>query len=169
MKQSSQQQQTNQRSAARRGRIAGMVLLAGIAVASLSGGAWADAAAAPAAPGGAATPGRPAGVEGLIGHLHQELKITPAQESLFLKVADVMREDAATMSTLAKKRADGAATMTAVDDLKSYAEISEAHAQGTKRMIPVFQELYSSMSEAQKKLADVEFRDHYATHHRRKR
>ena len=148
-----------------------MVLLAGIAVASLSCGAWADAAGAPAAsaPGPSAAPGRPAGVEGLIGHLHQELKITPAQESLFLKVADVMREDAATMSTLAKKRADGAATMTAVDDLKSYAEISAAHAQGTQRMIPVFQELYSSMSEAQKKLADVEFRDHYAPHHRRKR
>lgn len=76
-----------------------------------------------------------------------------------------MRENTDTMSTLAKKRADTANTMTAVDDLKSYADISEAHAEGTKRMITAFQPLYDSMSDDQKKTADREFREHYATHH----
>jgi len=38
--------------------------------------------------------------------------------------------------------------------------------KGTKKMIPIFQALYGSMSEAQKKAADVEFREHYAAHHR---
>jgi hypothetical protein len=35
-------------------------------------------------------------------------------------------------------------------------------------MIPVFQALYDSMSDAQKKAADDEFREHYAAHHHQK-
>ena len=105
------------------------------------------------------------GVDGLIAHLHEEFMVTPAQEDLFQKLAAVMREDADTMSALAKRRSDGAKSNSAVDDLKSYAEIAEAHAEGTKRMIPVFQALYDSMSDEQKKAADVEFREHYAAHH----
>jgi len=94
--------------------------------------------------------------------------ITSAQESLFQNLAAAMRENAETMSTLAQKRAKATQTMTAVDDLKSYAEISEAHADGARKMITAFQPLYDSMSDDQKKAADVEFRDHYATHHRGK-
>lgn len=108
-----------------------------------------------------------AGVTGLIAHLHAELKITPEQEALFQKLAAVMRDNAETMGTLAKNRADSAKTMTAVDDLKSYAEISAAHAEGSKKMISAFQPLYDSMSDEQRKAADEEFREHYATHHRR--
>ncbi len=108
------------------------------------------------------------GVDGLIAHLHQEFMVTPAQEELFQKLANVMREDADNMSALAKKRSENAKTNTAVEDLQSYAEIAEAHAEGTKRMIPVFQALYESMSDAQKKAADIEFREHYASHHHHK-
>lgn len=106
-----------------------------------------------------------AGVNGLIAHLHEELKITPAQESAFQQLADVMRENADTMSALAKKRVNAARTVTAVDDLKSYAEISAAHAEGAKKMITAFQPLYDSMSADQKQVADEEFRQHYSTHH----
>jgi len=108
------------------------------------------------------------GVDGLIAHLHEQFRISPTQETLFQKLADVMRENADTMNMLTKKRVDNAKTSTAVDDLKSYSEISEAHAAGTKKMIPVFQALYDSMSDAQKKAADAEFREHYAAHHHRK-
>jgi hypothetical protein len=108
------------------------------------------------------------GVDGLIAHLHEELKITPSQETRFQKLADVMRENAETMGSLAKSRADSAKTMTAMDDLQSYAEISEAHAEGSKKMIAAFQPLYDSMSDDQKTIADREFRDHYSTHHRGK-
>lgn len=69
-----------------------------------------------------------------------------------------MRENAETMSRLAQERAEHAQTATALDDLKSYAEISEAHADGTKRMIQAFQALYDSMSPEQKNAADAEFR-----------
>jgi hypothetical protein len=143
--------------------VTGAFLLSGIAMASVPARSWADG---PAVQAGAARARAATGVDGLIAHLHQELKITPAQEALFQKLADVMRENAETMSTLAKRRVDAAGTVTAVEDLKSYAEISEAHAAGAKKMITVFQPLYDSMSDDQKKAADAEFREHYATHHR---
>jgi hypothetical protein len=48
--------------------------------------------------------------------------------------------------------------MSAVEDLKSYSEIAEAHADGLKKFIPVFEPLYASMSDAQKKDADKLFK-----------
>ncbi len=139
-------------------------------MAHLPGRTWADAA--PAQTATQTTTSAPSaathGVDGLIAHLHEKFQITPAQENLFQKLADVMRENADTMRLLAKKRADGAKTSTAVDDLKSYSEISEAHAAGIKKMIPAFQALYDNMSDARKKAADDEFREHYAEHHHRK-
>jgi protein CpxP len=105
------------------------------------------------------------GFDALVKHLHGEFKITSAQEALWQKVVDVMRENAETLNKLAKSRSGNAHTMTAVDDLKSYSEISEAHAQGTKRLIPVFQALYDSMTDDQKKAADTEFQEHYRGHH----
>jgi protein CpxP len=99
-----------------------------------------------------------AGIDALIEHLHDSLKITAEQEPLWHDVTEVMRESAETMSRLAQQRAERAQAATALDDLKSYAEISEAHAAGTKRMIRVFQALYDSMSAEQKNAADAEFR-----------
>lgn len=152
--------------------ISGAIALASVAVANMPAIAWAadPAGQAPtaASPVPTATSAPTRGVDGLIAHLHTEFMVTPAQEDLFQKLATVMREDADAMSALAKKRADGAKTNSAVDDLKSYAEIAGAHAEGAKRMIPVFQALYDSMSDAQKKAADTEFRDHYATRHHHK-
>ena len=147
------------------------ILMSSIALASLLGRSWAEAA--PGMPvsaqtANAAPRAATGGVDALIAHLHDKFKILPAQESLFQKLADTMRADAGTMSALAKKRADGATTRTAVDDLKSYAEISEAHAGGAKKMIPVFEALYDTMTDAQKKAADDEFREHYAAHHHQK-
>jgi hypothetical protein len=98
------------------------------------------------------------GIDALIDHLHDSLKITAEQEPLWHGVTEVMRENAATMSRLAQERAEHSQTATALDDLQSYAEISEAHAAGTKRMILVFQALYDGMSPGQKKAADAEFR-----------
>jgi LTXXQ motif family protein len=143
----------------------GLFLVACLAIANLPAISLAGGASNQA-PTVRSTPAR--GVDGLIAHLHEEFKVTPAQEDLFQKLATVMREDADSMSALAKKRSEGAKTNSAVDDLKSYAEIAEAHADGAKRMIPVFQALYDSMSDTQKQAADIEFREHYATHHHHK-
>ncbi len=109
---------------------------------------------------------RSGGVDGLIQHLHDNLMITHSQEQLWQAVAKIMRENADTLNALAKTRAERADTANAIDDLKSYAEISEAHANGTKRLLPAFEALYNSMSAEQKQKADAEFRGHYRGHHR---
>jgi len=96
-------------------------------------------------------------VEERIKDFHTKLKITPAQEELWNNVIQVMRDNAKTMEALIKARSEKASTMTAVDDLKSYGEIAEAHADGLKKFIPVFEPLYASMSDAQKKNADTLF------------
>jgi protein CpxP len=102
-------------------------------------------------------------VEARIKELHTKLNITPAQEELWKNVTQVMRDNAKTMEALIKARSDKTTTMTAVDDLKSYREIAEAHADGLKKFIPVFEPLYASMSDAQKKNADTFFRHHGPT------
>ncbi len=95
-----------------------------------------------------------------IANMCAKLKITAAQEDQWAKVAQVMREDAKTMDTLIQARTDHAKDMTAVDDLKSYGEITDAHADGIKKLTPAFAALYSSMSDSQKKDADALFRQH---------
>ena len=91
--------------------------------------------------------------------LHDRLQITPTQEALWSKVADVMRSNDRTMDALAKTRRDAAATRTAAEDLRSYGEITEAHAVGIKTFAAAFQGLYDSMSKAQKSNADEVFRN----------
>jgi hypothetical protein len=101
-----------------------------------------------------------------IKNMHDKLKITTAQEELWSKVEQTMREDAKVMDALTQTRADHAKEMTAVDDLKSYGEIAAAHADAIKKLTPVFAALYDNMSEAQKKAADTLFRqgDHEHGH-----
>jgi len=90
--------------------------------------------------------------------MHAKLKITSVQEAQWIKVGETMRDNAKTMDALTQARFDHAKDMTAVDDLKSYAEIAEAHADGIRKLPPVFAALYDSMSDAQKKEADALFR-----------
>ena len=91
--------------------------------------------------------------------LHSKLKITSEQEGKWNKVAETMLSDAKTMDALTQIRIDHDKDMTAVDDLKSYSAIAEAHANGIKTLIPVFEALYVSMSDTQKKEADILFHD----------
>ncbi len=99
-------------------------------------------------------------VEARIKELHTKLMITPEQEEAWNGVAQVMRDDAKTMEALIKTRTESASTMTAVNDLKSYGEIAQAHADGIKNFTTVFEPLYAGMSDAQKKTADTLFRQH---------
>ena len=96
-------------------------------------------------------------VEMRIKDMHTRLQITTAQEDQWMKVSQVMRDNAKQMDALTKTRAEKN-DMSALDDLKSYSEITEAHAAGMREFTPVFKTLYESMSELQKKNADVFFR-----------
>ena len=97
-------------------------------------------------------------VEARITDMHAKLKITAAQEDQWGKVAQVMRDNEKAIEPLIKARKENSKTMTVVDDLKSYGEITDAHADGIKKFTPVFATLYDSMSDAQKKQADTLFR-----------
>ena len=90
-----------------------------------------------------------------IKELHATLKITKGQEELWNALIQLMRENAKTMDTLAQARAEKAKTMNAVEDLKSYSEITDAYADGQKKFIPAFEALYNAMSDDQKKNADT--------------
>ncbi|MGD0232347.1 MAG: Spy/CpxP family protein refolding chaperone [Syntrophorhabdales bacterium] len=113
-------------------------------------------------PGPAPVVKTPAGdrVEARIKELHTKLNITPAQEGLWNNVTQAMRDNAKTMETLIKARSEKMGTMTAVEDLKAYGEIVEAHADGIKKFVSAFEPLYAGMSDAQKKSADTLFRYH---------
>jgi periplasmic protein CpxP/Spy len=101
-------------------------------------------------------------VEAHIASLHTRLQITPAQETQWNAVAQAMRDSAQKMEAAIQQRQQ-AKTMTAVDDLKAYQAIADAHSQGLQELIPAFDALYASMSDEQKKNADAVFsrsRDH---------
>ena len=97
-------------------------------------------------------------VEARITNMHAKLKITQAQEVQWANVAQVMRDNEKAVEPLIKARKENAKTMTAVDDLKSYGEVTDAHADGIKKFTPVFATLYAGMSDNQKQEADALFR-----------
>ncbi len=94
--------------------------------------------------------------EARIADLHAKLKITEAQEKQWSNVAQIMRENAAEMESLAKARKEKG-SLNAVDDLKSYSTIADAHAAGLKKFIPAFETLYAELGADQKQAADKLF------------
>ena len=97
---------------------------------------------------------RDGAVEKHIKDLHATLKITSAEESQWNEVAKTMRENAKDLDRAIDKRMAGAS---AIEDLNSYAEIAQVHANGVKKLASVFSGLYSAMSDDQKKEADEVF------------
>jgi hypothetical protein len=93
-----------------------------------------------------------------IRELHKKLKITDAQKPQWDALAQVMRDNARKMADLEKRRSDDAKSMTAVDVVKSYSEVIDAHEDGMKKFIPAFEDLYNSLSDSQKRIADSLFR-----------
>jgi len=97
-------------------------------------------------------------VEARIQEMHAKLAITAEQEDQWNQVAQVMRDNDSTLEPLIANRKANANTMTAINDLDSYAAITSAHLEGIKKFTAVFSTLYDGMSEAQKKEADTLFR-----------
>lgn len=118
----------------------------------------------------AAGSAREAGVESHITNMHSKLKITAAEEEQWAKVADVMRDNAKEMDQLNNARMANAKSMNAVDDLKSYGEMTDVHAGEIKKFTAAFSALYADMSDAQKVQADELFRhgqEHGKSMHRK--
>lgn len=108
-------------------------------------------------------------VEARIADLHKRLRITPGQEEQWNAVAGIMRENARALDDILKARAQKVSTMTAIDDLHSYRDLSATHVQNVDRLLPAFEALYAAMSAEQKKNADAVFHDMPRRAHRGKR
>jgi len=106
-------------------------------------------------------------VEGRIKELHAQLHITPAEEPQWNEFAQVMRENARDMDEAFMQRAQQYPTMNAVQNMQSYEQISEQHAQRVQKLIPAFQKLYDAMPEQQKRLVDQVFRANAEKHTQR--
>jgi protein CpxP len=106
----------------------------------------------------AATSNKPETVEQRITTLKAALKITPDQEKKWNGVAQAMRDNASRMEKLvAEKRKIPPEKTTAVDDLKTYQEFTEARLDGLKHLTSAFKSLYDTMTPDQKKNADTVF------------
>jgi hypothetical protein len=128
----------------------------------LAGPALAQSAPPPAPVAAPAPPAPPAKahavVEKRIEMLRKKLKITPDQSKAFDDFAQVMRDAANRMDTLLSMQAKAMPTMNAVDHMKAYEAITQAHADDMQREVPAFSRLYDTLTPAQKKAADESFR-----------
>ena len=97
-------------------------------------------------------------VERYIKELHARLQITPAEEPQWNQFAEVMRGNARDMDQALMQRAEQFSSMNAVQNMQSYEQLAEAHAQRVQKLIPAFENLYNAMPEQQKQLADQVFR-----------
>jgi periplasmic protein CpxP/Spy len=102
-------------------------------------------------------------VERRIADLHSRLQITPQQSQQWDQFAQVMRANAKEMDQAYQQRADRFSTMTAVDNMQSFAQIEQERAQNMQKLVPAFQALYDSLSDQQKKTADQMFRTYAAS------
>ena len=106
--------------------------------------------------------------EAQIKQLHDELKITEAQEVLWNNLTQVMRQNAKEMDALTKDRAETSKTMNAVEHMKFHSQVTEAQLNQQKKFIPPFEALYASMSDEQKKSTDTIFREGRHEKHKKK-
>jgi hypothetical protein len=97
-------------------------------------------------------------VEQRIKELHAQLRITPAERPQWDQFAQMMRENAGEMDGAWMERAGHFQSMSAVQNMQSYEQIAEQHAQHLQKLVSAFQHLYDAMPDQQKQLADQVFR-----------
>jgi protein CpxP len=101
----------------------------------------------------------PARVDAQVKELHDKLKITAAQESLWKEVGEAMRD---TAKEVRSKLTEHTGKMngvepSAVEELRSYKDLQQVQYDGAKRLLDPFEKLYAAMPSDQKKNADEVF------------
>ncbi|WDD94084.1 Spy/CpxP family protein refolding chaperone [Burkholderia sp. FERM BP-3421] len=136
-----------------------LILAAALALSSAFAHAQTPAAAPAADTASSAqrTARHEARVEERISYLHDQLKITSAQEAQWKAFADTMRDNGDTMGRLYRERLANK-SVSALDDMKQYADLAQANADGAKKLAETFAPLYDAFPADQKALADTTFR-----------
>jgi hypothetical protein len=96
--------------------------------------------------------------EAQIKKLQSTLNITEAQEPLWNKLTQVMRENAKEMDAMNKGRAENTEPMNAVEHMKFHSQITQSHLAQINKLIPPFEAFYNSLSDQQKNITDMVFR-----------
>jgi hypothetical protein len=91
--------------------------------------------------------------EAQIADLQKRLKITQAQQPQFDAFAQVVRQNSQEMNALMQQEQQNA-NRNAVEDLRASAKMTQAEADGLKRLLPALEALYASLSDQQKRTAD---------------
>jgi len=94
-----------------------------------------------------------------IKYLHDRLRITAEQESLWDAVAQAIRDNAGDLAPLLRERFRATTSGSALDLLRSYEMLGDAQLDGLKRIITAFDPLYNGLSDSQKKIADAILRE----------
>jgi periplasmic protein CpxP/Spy len=90
--------------------------------------------------------------------LRTQLHITDAQMPQWNAFAQAMRDNATSTDALFRQRATSAATMSALDNMKSYAQVARAYADNTEALATAFEALYGVLTDQQKQTIDTLFR-----------
>jgi periplasmic protein CpxP/Spy len=88
--------------------------------------------------------------------LRSRLGITPAQQPQFNAFAQAMQQNEAAMAVFTQRNPPNQ-PRNALDQLRAQAQAAQLDAQGLRRLVPVFQALYASLSDQQKRVADQLF------------
>ncbi len=167
-------------------RITASVLAIGVS--ALLAGAAPPAAFAqttPAAPATPATPAAPAmpatppaahsrgttppeRAQQRLAQMHQELGITAAQEGPWDQFAQASTKIADDLNTAFRDRAAQTASMNAVENMKSFADLDVKRAEDMQGLVQQFQTLYAALSPDQQHKVDAMFRqnsERAAAHH----
>jgi hypothetical protein len=89
--------------------------------------------------------------------MHRRLEITAQQEPAWNTFAQAMRDNATATAQAYQDRAAHLQTMTAVENLHSFAQLELTRAQGLEGLATSFDALYGQLSDSQKHNADAMF------------
>jgi hypothetical protein len=139
-----------------------IVRLAMLTVLALAGGAMANAQqpqtnAPPPVPN-PPPPSAQAAADQRINALQAQLRITSVQMLQWSAFAQAMRDNATSTDALFRQRAGTAATMTALENMRSYAQVARTYADNTEALAQAFETLYGVLTPEQQQTIDALFR-----------
>jgi Spy/CpxP family protein refolding chaperone len=105
-------------------------------------------------------------VDGRIGFLKAQLKITPAQEAQWQQVEAAMRENAKTLDQTIATARQNRGNMDAVQRLELREQFARVRVDNDARLLAAFKPLYASLSPEQQQMANQVVGAHHHWHHR---
>jgi periplasmic protein CpxP/Spy len=117
---------------------------------------------APSTAAAGSPPTPEAAADARIHALQSQLHITAAQMPQWNAFAQAMRQNAINTDAQFRQRASNAASMSALDNMKSYAQVARTYADNTQALEQAFEPLYNALDDQQKHTIDTLFREEAA-------